>query len=330
MARQRLVNKLNRLTALLEPIRPDLEQVERLLNETVKDLEEPLRSMLDQTLSTGKRIRPALVILIGRMFKTPAPQLYNLAAAVEIVHSATLIHDDVVDKAQLRRGRKTLHAVWPISATVLAGDYLLARSVALIAELNDPRILKVLAETVGTICAGEIRYQFNAKERTHHREAYYKSIEAKTASLFAATAEMTCILAHAEEIYITALRAFGRELGIAFQIVDDVLDLIGEEIQLGKPPGSDLRQGIITLPILYYIEKEKNDDLINAILAGQCEEVSVHAVIKAIRSSGAIEDALAEAQTYAQRSQAALRDLPNNESRRILHRLADYVVERRH
>lgn len=307
-----------------------MEQVECLLNKIVTDVEEPLRPMLDQTLGTGKRIRPALVLLIGRMFKTPVTQLYNLAAAVEIVHSATLIHDDVVDEAQLRRGRKTLHAVWPINATVLVGDYLLARSVALIAELNNPRILKVLAEAVSTICAGEIQYQFATKKHANHRKAYFKSIEAKTASLFAATAEMAGILANAEESHITALRAFGHALGTAFQIVDDVLDFTGEEMQLGKPPGSDLRQGLITLPAIYYLKKVKKDNLINTIVAGQRDEESVRKAIEAIRSSGAIEDALAEAQTYVQQSRAALQDLPDSESLQILYRLADYVVKRKH
>jgi geranylgeranyl pyrophosphate synthase len=304
-------------------------QVEYLLSQTIKDIGEPLRSMLGQILGTGKRLRPALVILIGRMFNAPAVRLHTLAAAIEIVHSATLIHDDVVDEAQLRRGRKTLHAVWPIKTTVLAGDYLLAWSVALIAELNNPRILKVLAESVSTICAGEIQYQFVTKKHANHRKAYFKSIEAKTASLFAATAEMAGILANAEESHITALRAFGHALGTAFQIVDDVLDFTGEEMQLGKPPGSDLRQGLITLPTIYYLEKVKNDNLINTILAGQRDEERVRKAIEAIRSSGAIEDAIAEAHRYVQQSQAALQHLPESESRHILYKLADYVVQRK-
>jgi len=317
------------LIPLLEPIRPEMERVESLLDERLAAVEEPLRSMLRHSVGGGKQLRPALVILIGQMFARPIAPFRSLAAAVNMLHAATLIHDDLVDEAPMRRGRETLHAIWPAGATVLAGDYLLGQATSLIAELEHPRITKVFAELLCTMCAGEIRGALATKGKIGCREEYYRSIEAKTASLFAAAAEMAAMLAGAEESQIAALRRFGRELGMAFQIVDDVLDFTGDEAQLGKPAGSDLRRGFITLPVILYLEKAAPDAAVNAVLSGQWDGEQIHAAIEAIRSSGAVEASLMEACTHARRGQEALATLPDSDSRRILCSLAEYVVERR-
>ena len=262
--------------------RDGLEQVERLLHETLAKVEEPIGSRLLRSLDGGKRLRPALVILTGQIFAPCTEPCYSLAAAVDMLHTATLIHDDLLDEALLRRGHETLHTVWPAGATVLAGDYLLGRATSLIAELGHPRILKVFAEMLCIICAGEIKRMLVTKGKHSRREDYYRSIEAKTASLFAASTEMAGLLAGAGEMQIAALRRFGRELGVAFQIVDDVLDFIGDEAQLGKPAGSDLHQGLITLPILCYLEMVEDDAAVNAVLSGQRDEEQVRAVIEAV------------------------------------------------
>jgi geranylgeranyl pyrophosphate synthase len=313
---------------LLEPIRPHLEQVERLLHERSAQVDEPLRTMLRHSLDGGKRIRPALVILTGQVFDSPLASFYPLAAAVDMLHAATLIHDDLVDKAPLRRGRQTLHTIWPTAATVLAGDYLLGEATALIAGLAHPRILKIFGEILRTMCAGEIRRMLAARGEHDPRQDYYRSIEAKTASLFAATTEMAAVLAGAEESHVAALRHFGQELGLAFQIVDDVLDLAGDEAQLGKPAGNDLRQGLITLPVLHYLEQAENASPVSAVLAGQRDEEHLLAAIEAVRSSGAIQAALEEAWTHARSSQEALTTLPDSASCQALRTLAEYVVER--
>jgi geranylgeranyl pyrophosphate synthase len=318
-----------RLISLLEPIRPEMERVEHLLHETLADADEPVNSMLLRLLDGGKRLRPALVILIGRMFGCSTAPFHSLAAAVEMLHTATLIHDDVVDEAPLRRGRKTLHTIWPAAATVLAGDYLLAQAVSLTAQLNHPRIVKVLAETLCTMSTGEIRQMFVTKGKHSTRENYYQSIEAKAASLFAGATEMAGILAEAKEPQIAALRRFGQELGMAFQMVDDVLDLVGDQAHLGKPAGSDFRQGLITLPTLYYLETANDDTAVNAVLSDQRDEEQVRAAIEAVISSGAVEASLAEARAHARHSQEALAALPDNASRQMLSSLAGYVVERR-
>jgi geranylgeranyl pyrophosphate synthase len=315
------------LIPLLEPIRPQMERVECLLHETLTEVEEPIRSKLRYSLDGGKRLRPSLVILSGQVFAPTTEPFYSLAAAVDMLHTATLIHDDLLDEASLRRGRKTLHTIWPPGAAVLAGDYLLGQAISLIAELGHPRIFKVFGETLCTLCAGEIRRM--VAQGGHSHQDYYRSIEAKTASLFTASAEMAGILAGSEEMQIAALRRFGRELGMAFQIVDDVLDFIGDEEQLGKPAGSDFRQGVVTLPVLYYLERVENSGPVHAVLSGQQDEGHVCAAIEAVRSSGAIEASLAEARAYARQSQEALATLPDNTSRQLLCSLADYVVERK-
>ena len=163
----------------------------------------------------------------------------------------------------------------------------------------------------------------------HSREDYYRNIEAKTASLFAASTEMAGILAGAEELQIVALRRFGREFGMAFQIVDDVLDFIGDEAQLGKPAGNDFCHGLITLPVLCYLERAEGDGPVHAVLSGQWGQEHVRAAIEAICSSGAIDASLAEAQAHARRSQEALAILPENASRQLLCSLAEYVVDRK-
>jgi geranylgeranyl pyrophosphate synthase len=315
--------------ALLESIGPDIEAVDQLLHGAVAELEEPLCTMLQQAIGGGKRLRAALVILAGGLFGAPLPPFRALAAAVEMLHAATLVHDDVVDQSSLRRGHETLHNRWPAGATVLAGDYLLARSTCWIAEHEQPRLLGVFAQAVCTICRGEIRQSLTVRGEHRDREEYYRSIEAKSAALFAAAAEMAGILAAAQEEEIAALRSYGREFGLAFQIVDDVLDITGDAGQLGKPAGSDLRQGLVTLPTLHYLAANHHDTLVQAVLSGQRDDECVRAAIEAIRSSGAIEASLDEARHHAHQAQEALSALPDCAARHTLHALAGYVVQRR-
>jgi geranylgeranyl pyrophosphate synthase len=314
---------------LLEPIRPDLEQVLRLLHETLAQIGEPLGSELRESITGGKCIRPALVILVGQLFSGEAASFHKLAAAVEALHTATLIHDDLVDGAALRRGHETLHTSWPTGVTVLVGDALLAQTAALVAELDRPQILGVFADALRAMSAGEIEQLLTTGKAQHSREGYYRRIEAKTASLCAAATEMAGILAEAEEAQIGALRRFGWELGIAFQIVDDVLDFIGDETQLGKPAGSDLRQGLVTLPTICYLEQARSSAVVDTVLAGQGDEQLVRIAIEAIRTSGAVDAALEEARSHARRSQEAMALLPAAGPRQMLLALIEYAVERK-
>ena len=316
------------LVPLLELIRPQMEQVESILHQVAASADEPLRSRLRASFDGGKRLRPALVVLAGQVFVPSSPRFHKLAAAVETLHTATLVHDDLVDGSHLRRGRSTLHTVWPAGAAVLAGDYLLASAAGLIGELEEPTLLRVLTDALRAMCAGEIQQMFAQPGRHRTRGEYYRAIDAKTASLCAAATEMAARLAAAGEAQAAALHCFGRELGLAFQIADDVLDFVGDETALGKPAGSDLRQGIVTLPVLWYLERCDGDSPVQAVLAGERDARQVQAAIEAVRESGAIEAALAEARTHAQLGQDALAGLPDNDARQMLHTLATLVVVR--
>jgi len=316
------------LVPALEPIRPHMEQVACLLDARLAGVREPLRSALCRSLGAGKQLRPALVILVGQLLGAlPAPCIV-LAAAVDMLHTATLIHDDLVDGAALRRGRETLHTRWSVGAAVLAGDCLLAEATSLIAQLAHPSVFAVFSDLLCRMCSGEITNLFLSAGERYALASYYRGIEAKTASLFAAAAEMAALLAGAEVSHAAALRCFGRELGMAYQIVDDVLDLIGDEARLGKPVGSDLRRGVITLPVLLYLECAPKDDPVRDALLAGADEGQVRAAIAALCASGAVEAALSQACAHVEQAEAALAGVPDNAYRQMLCALAEFVVAR--
>ncbi len=319
-----------RVVPPLDWIHSDLEQVERLLSHAVAQADDPLQPLLDQALAGGKRLRAALVILAGRLAEATPAACYDLAGAVEMLHAATLVHDDLLDGSLRRRGRQALHSSWPVGTAVLAGDYLLAQSTCWIANLGHPRLLQVFSQTVCDMCSGEIRQTLVTKGRHRDRAEYYRSIEAKSASLFAMAMAMPGVLAGAAEEQVRALATYGRELGLAFQIVDDVLDLTGDESQLGKPAGSDLRQGLVTLPTLYYLQEAGDDVLVREVLAGRHDDQRVAAAIEAIRSSGAVDASLAEGRSHARQAQQSLEVFTPSAARQALHALAEFVVDRRY
>lgn len=317
------------LQAIIDPLRSDLAQTEAIMKRALSMAEPPLDSMLRNALTGGKKMRPAFVILVGRLFRSGRQRLRVLAAAVEVLHSATLIHDDLVDNSSLRRGRKTLNATWPQGATVLAGDHLLALSVSLIARLKNPRVLSILARALATMSQGEITYHYSLHDRKK-RAVYFRSIEAKTSALFSAAAEMVAVLAQRGEREITALRAFGREFGITYQIIDDVLDFTAGEERLGKPSAIDLSQGVITLPVICFLDKGGDPKALDRVLSGKYKPPDMRKALQAIRRSGAIEDALMEAHLHADKAKQALARLPETRARQDLADLIDYVVNRDH
>jgi geranylgeranyl pyrophosphate synthase len=336
----------------LQIVQDELQLVEGKMRAAVPGQYPLLTSAVDHLLrSGGKRLRPALVILAAKF--TP-PELAGemeglrektiaLAAGWELLHTATLVHDDFIDNATTRRGNPTLNVTWPNSATVLAGDFLFARSAALSAETRNVEVMTIFANTLTVICNGELRQIFSERDRLPTMEEYYQRIYAKTSSLFAAAAQTGALLAAVPAAGVQALRDYGYNLGMAFQIVDDVLDYVGDEARLGKPLGSDLRQGVVTLPALRFVESGGDAGrVIRAANNGrsvQTSEVSetsevysnddeIKALIAEIRDSGAAEDALAQAQEFAQEAQQALTVLPANLYRQALHELAGFVAER--
>ncbi len=317
------------LLPIFEPIRDDLAAVEERILATVRATHEPLSSALEAILTSGgKRLRPALVVLAARLHRWHPEPVIDLAAAVEMLHTATLIHDDTIDGARLRRGRDTLNASWSRGAAVLAGDYLFARAAALAVRTENTRVASLFADTLATICDGELRQMLSLFDWRGAREGYYRRIYSKTASLFAASCEAGALLGQAPAEQAQALRAYGENLGMAFQLVDDVLDFVGNEKHLGKPVGSDLRQGIATLPVYHYLQSGGSRSLVETVLGDGAGEQAVHDLVVAVTTSPAIELCREEARSFAGRAVSAIAGLGDGPYQRALRELAEFVVER--
>ena len=244
------------------------------------------------------------------------------------MHNATLVHDDLIDGALLRRGTATLNSIWGKGATVLAGDYLFAHAAGFAAETENVRVVQIFAETLRIICDGELCQLFSSGQWEQPKDTYYTRIFAKTASLFASATRSAGVLAEASADLEQALYDYGYHLGMAFQIVDDILDFTGDESVLGKPVGSDLRQGIVTLPFFYYLETHPEPASVLALLQGQAGRDDMAGVVAAVRTSGAIDQAAQEAHCFSEQAKTDLSLLPAGKYRDALLDLADFVVAR--
>lgn len=311
-------------------VQDDILLVENLIRSQVQSYHPDIKAALELLLSAGgKRIRPALTILAGRMLSAPHEAILTIAAAIELLHTATLVHDDLIDSSLLRRGMPTLNSKWSPGATVLTGDFLFARAAKLAADTNSVPVIKLFAKTLTTIVNGEIT-QLLSSRCIVDRENYYQRIYAKTASLFETSTQSAALVANESPETIENVRRFGYEIGFAFQILDDILDFTGDAETIGKPVGSDLRQGLITLPAIAYIENHPEDPLIAKLLVGDCptEEEITH-LIDAIRGSSAIKLAFNEASQFAQRGLKVLRKLPASAERAALEEIAIYITQRK-
>jgi geranylgeranyl pyrophosphate synthase len=278
--------------------------------------------------SGGKRIRVIITLLTGKMLGADKDKLITLAAAIESLHTATLVHDDLIDGAMIRRGIPTLNAQWSPAATVLTGDFIFSKAAKLASDTGSIEVMKIFAQTLTTIVNGEITQLFSSRWIAS-REDYYRRIYAKTASLFETSTTTAAILSGADHQVTAIMKYFGYEIGMAFQIIDDILDFTSEQTTMGKPVASDLRQGIITLPVLYYLENQPNDVDMKTILESNfCDEDCLGRLLTSIRDSGAIKLSHEEARQSVQRGLNILHELPETEDRKALEDLADYIVDR--
>jgi geranylgeranyl pyrophosphate synthase len=320
-----------KILTLFEPIRGELEVVEQKLYQAAHSEHEPLRETLEYLLdSGGKRIRPALAILSSKFHDHSTERVLPLAAAVEMLHTATLVHDDLLDGSLLRRGSPTLNAQLGTGAVILVGDYLFARAADLAAATESVPVVEIFAKTLMTICSGELRHVFEENGWRRTKEEYYLSTYSKTASLFAASTESGALLSDAPASTVRALRDYGYNLGMAFQIVDDILDFVGEEQQMGKPIGSDLRQGTVTLPLLLFLDEHPEHDLLRSIFTDrEGREEKIGALVEKVRNSPAIGLAREEARRFTVQSKEAIKGLLDNVYRQVMLDLADYLLERK-
>ncbi len=279
--------------------------------------------------SGGKRLRPLLVLLSARACHYQGDQHINLAAVIEFIHTATLLHDDVVDASQLRRGNMTANAVWGNEASVLVGDFLYSRAFEMMVEANNMRIMEIMSHTTNTIAEGEVLQLLNCHDAETTEARYMEVISRKTAKLFEAAAQIGAILGGQPDAVETALASYGLHLGIAFQLIDDVLDYSASPGDTGKNLGDDLAEGKPTLPLLRAMRKGTPGEaqlIRKAIENGGHENIS--AVLAAIESTGSIPYTAQAAQREADQAIAALDALPASTYKEALYSLAEFSVNR--
>jgi geranylgeranyl pyrophosphate synthase len=312
------------------PIKDQILLVEDRMRAQGAECNQDLRAAIEHLLAAGgKRIRPTLVLLVGNMIGGNSEVLVTLGAAVELLHTATLVHDDLIDGALLRRGAETINARWSSAATVLTGDFLFARAAMLAAETDNTELMRLFANTLATIVNGELTQLFSARG-VINRENYNQRIYAKTASLFEMSTQAAAMVSTDDKDTIENLQKFGYEIGMAFQIVDDLLDFTGEQAAIGKPIGSDLLQGLVTLPAIYFAEMNPDHPDVRSLAAGGWGDAERMArLVQLIRGSEAIQMSMREAEQAVDRAITHLALFDDCAEHTALEDLARYVVDRR-
>lgn len=321
-----------RLDEIYAPIEADLVKVEEKLNSVSKVDFAWLSKMLGYTIEGGgKRIRPALTLLSGKFYNYNIEPLMLMAASVELLHTATLIHDDAIDKSAVRRGRATFNTLYGDEKAILLGDYLFAKAGEFAASTENLLAVKLFAQTLMAISKGELNQAMNAFNLEQTFDSYLYRITAKTASLFMLATESGAVLSGAPESSVRLLKEYARDLGIAFQIVDDILDYISNEQELGKPVGSDLGQGTFTLPAMLLVKRYPQDNPIKRSFEGKShdKQAEIKRAIEMVRGSPIVEECYKMASDYAARARGYLESLPENPARQVLDELAHYVVRRK-
>ena len=311
-----------------ELIQDSLELVEQRMLMDQPGQNRLLREAAQQLFQAGgKRIRAAICLYSAGVFGADFERSISLASGIEMLHTATLVHDDLIDGSLMRRGRPTLNAGQSAEFSILIGDYFFARAANLVAETDNVAITNQFALTLMTILNGEINQHFSRWRAD--RSEYFDRIYAKTGAMFVLAAGAAATLGQADDVQRKALERFGYYVGTAFQIVDDVLDFTGSESQMGKPVGSDLRQGILTLPALLYFEKTPEDPNISILLGKQDgDHHAAASLISSILESSAVEDAMEEAKGLAEEGKHVLNSVPDSEYKEGLSAIADTVITR--
>ena len=311
----------------------DMDAVDKLIKQRMASKEAPRIPEVTAHLidAGGKRLRPMLTLAAAKMCGNKTPYHIHLAATVEFIHTATLLHDDVVDESQQRRGRPTANLLWDNQSSVLVGDYLFSRSFQLMVETGNLRVLDILANASAKIAEGEVLQLTVAQNLNTSEDTYLKVIRGKTAALFEAACKVGGVISYADEKIIDALAAYGDALGISFQITDDLLDYAGESSNLGKSVGDDFRERKMSLPLIKVLtkadQKEKNF-WIRTIEKGDQQDDDLDHALELMIKHGALEEARKDALYWANKAKQAMNTLPESEIRNALMDLSDYVVRR--
>ena len=320
------------LSTIYASVQKELGGVEdqfRLIVESERTTFPNLHQMLSHVLIGGKIIRPTLTLLSGKFYKYDTVRLLLMATASELLHIATLVHDDAIDKSDVRRWRQTVNKIWGEDKAILLGDFLFAKAGEFAAATDNVGAVRLFTQTLATISQGELRQSFDAYNLQQTREDYLQRISGKTASLFAMSTETGAILSQAPDESVKILRDYGYNLGIAFQIVDDILDFIGSEDEMGKPVGSDLSQGTLTLPAMLIMERYPEDNPVKRLFQGEDTAENIRQSIELGRDSSIINQCYELATEYRDSACLNLKLLPSDDNRQALIGLADYVIRRK-
>jgi octaprenyl-diphosphate synthase len=317
------------LETIYQPIQNELSELEKSLNQIAQAAPAEVRELVRYVLANrGKRIRPALTLLAGNLYHGEPGELVTMATAVELLHTATLIHDDIVDHSPQRHNKATPHTLWGDHTAVLLGDYLFATSAHLTWSLGNERVTGLSSKTLVAISTGELNEALSLFNLEQTREQYFQRIADKTASLFILAVESGAILSQVPEEVVESLRTYAYNLGMSFQLVDDILDFTSQEETIGKPVGSDLSQGVFTLPVMLLLARHSENKMRLKKLSQDFE--SKNAIIEMIKHPAIIEESYQIAQDFSSKARLSLKSLPyHNSAYESLAHLADYVVKRR-
>jgi heptaprenyl diphosphate synthase len=327
------MNTTATLSRLFAGIRSDLDQVDRTFQERATSGLDILHSASMHALgSPGKRLRTAITLLTGKLNHYRFDKLLLLSVAFEMLHLSTLIHDDIIDEAMTRRNNPTVNAIWGDKIAILLGDYYFAKTAGLIADIEDFRIDRLFSDTVAMVCEGTIMEMMSTGRVDLTVNAYYEKIKYKTACLIAACSKGGAIVSGASDQEIAMLQDYGMNLGIAFQIIDDILDYTEDQSTIGKPAGNDLRQGMVTLPLIYALQEPTQDGYhqkVQDLLSNTAtQEADIRAIVDWVTNSYGVQRALTDAQMYADKAREALYNFPPSPDRNVLDELIDFVIAR--
>ncbi|MBU1753695.1 polyprenyl synthetase family protein [bacterium] len=332
-----------KLTDIYAIIEGELSEVETRIQETIYHSPLAITNLAEDILKTsGKRLRPSLVLLSAKACGYQGETWLNLAAALELIHTATLIHDDVIDNAALRRGRASVNSRWGNHISILVGDYLYSKAISLLLVDCDNNIQRIVASAVNKTCEGEIIQSMRSNWQSINEEIlpmeiveaedeYLEIIEQKTAALISAACHCGAYLGGKDNDHENKLRLYGQNLGIGFQIIDDILDITGDEKRLGKLVCNDLREGRITLPVIFFLRNAQSDEknrFEQIFTAGEFDADNIKWIVDMLHLHHAFEYASGVAGKYIDRAKEEITDLPDSDAKKSLLMLGDYVMER--
>ncbi len=320
------------LIPLLSLVEADMKRVNRIIADKARSNVDMIPELAKHLINSGgKRLRPMLTIASAQMCGYSGDNHVRLAASVEFMHTATLLHDDVVDESDLRRGKKTARILWGNEASVLVGDFLLGQAFKMMVEVGSLGALKILSDAAAVIAEGEVMQLSVSKNTATTEDEYLSVIEAKTAALFSAAAEVGAIIAKRPKTEQAALRSYGKNLGLAFQLVDDALDYSGEQAKLGKAVGDDFREGKITLPVVLSYRRGNDEERVfwdRTLKDGDIHESDLDHAVDLMAKHNAIADTIERARHYGAIAQDALAIFPKGKHKSSLQDVVEFCINR--